>query len=226
MSRPPNHVPREELKTLCRIGEGAACCRYLAADAGGMECLKHTRLRATVDARVAAGTFTAQGDNCPGKNPPGALETIALVFTPEDLADLDGLRDFAALTPIDVMERQAKLSVDPAYKEAYHKQILDQTCVLSSGITVSFSIEIAHPVGTVRALIVLLPDAMPNSASMLTIAGRLGFVTPPFACEIRASARIVSDDNGKPREVGTVNMLQAVDVVYPDVPPDNARRPS
>jgi hypothetical protein len=71
----PNALSRDELKTLCRIGEGAACCRYLGADAAGLECLKHSSLREIIDERVAAGTFVAQGDNCPGKPAPPSTET-------------------------------------------------------------------------------------------------------------------------------------------------------
>lgn len=55
------------LQTTCKVGQRAACCRYIVAGAGGITCAKLTGLRKTIDDRVAAGTFTAQGDNCEGK---------------------------------------------------------------------------------------------------------------------------------------------------------------
>lgn len=57
----------EETKTLCRVAEGDATCRYLTMSARGWGCEKLTTLRRVIDERVAAGTFNAKGDNCPGK---------------------------------------------------------------------------------------------------------------------------------------------------------------
>lgn len=54
----------------CKRGMGAECCRYLALGRQGWACLKHTTFKAGLDARVAADTILAQGDNCDGlKNP-------------------------------------------------------------------------------------------------------------------------------------------------------------
>lgn len=50
----------------CRIGQGADCCRYLTIGARGWDCENGTRLQATIDARVKAGTFTARAVNCDG----------------------------------------------------------------------------------------------------------------------------------------------------------------
>jgi hypothetical protein len=55
------------IKSVCRIGEGALCCRYLTMRPDGWSCEKHTSLKSVLDARVAAGTFTARGDNCEGQ---------------------------------------------------------------------------------------------------------------------------------------------------------------
>lgn len=54
-------------ETVCKIGHGAQCCRYLTMSARGWCCEKNTDLAAVIDARVAAGTFTARGDNCDGR---------------------------------------------------------------------------------------------------------------------------------------------------------------
>jgi hypothetical protein len=59
---------REYVRNVCKLGQGAACCRYLAASARGLECLKHTGLKAELDRRAAAKTMHAQSDNCEGKS--------------------------------------------------------------------------------------------------------------------------------------------------------------
>jgi hypothetical protein len=47
------------------------CCRFLGMSAHGWQCLKLTELAQKINQRVAAGTFRATGDNCPGvKNDP------------------------------------------------------------------------------------------------------------------------------------------------------------
>lgn len=61
-----NLISEMKLMTDCKIGKGAACCRYLTGGSQGFECAKHNSLKATIDRRVEAGTFTAMGDNCEG----------------------------------------------------------------------------------------------------------------------------------------------------------------
>lgn len=53
------------IMTVCKIGQGAACCRYLTCGAGGFECGKLNGLKQAIDIRVA--TMTAKSDNCEGK---------------------------------------------------------------------------------------------------------------------------------------------------------------
>jgi hypothetical protein len=55
----------KHLSEVCKLGSGPACCRYLAF-AARFECQKQGELRAVIDARSAAGTMKAQGDNCTG----------------------------------------------------------------------------------------------------------------------------------------------------------------
>lgn len=51
---------------VCKRGQGADCCRYLAVH-NGWRCAKLTDgLREMIDKRIAEGTMGAQGDNCPG----------------------------------------------------------------------------------------------------------------------------------------------------------------
>lgn len=57
-------ISREHLR-VCKIGQGAACCRYLVLKPPTC-CAKGTSMQPLLDARVAAGKMNAQGDNCPG----------------------------------------------------------------------------------------------------------------------------------------------------------------
>lgn len=54
----------EHRASVCKIGQRAACCRYLTMGPDGWDCEKQTSLRHVLDARVAQ--MTAQGDNCEG----------------------------------------------------------------------------------------------------------------------------------------------------------------
>ena len=53
------------LKDICKMGQGADCCRYITVGPDGFECAKGTTLQATLDQRV--GIMVAKGDNCDGK---------------------------------------------------------------------------------------------------------------------------------------------------------------
>jgi hypothetical protein len=57
-----------QIKNVCRIGQGNACCRYLTVSPSGWNCEKHSSLKALLDRRVEANTIVAQGDNCEGKS--------------------------------------------------------------------------------------------------------------------------------------------------------------
>lgn len=52
---------------VCRIGQQAACCRFLCRDEGGWLCAKHTPLADYFTARAEAGQMKARGDNCRGR---------------------------------------------------------------------------------------------------------------------------------------------------------------
>jgi hypothetical protein len=67
---------KEYLNEVCKIGQGHACCRYIVAGADGITCAKLTYLKDTIDARVAAETFTARGDNCEGQAETVDLTTL------------------------------------------------------------------------------------------------------------------------------------------------------
>ena len=60
-------IPADMLKDVCRIGEGADCCRFIVGGGGGLQCAKHEPvLVEQILRRVDAGLFTARGDNCEG----------------------------------------------------------------------------------------------------------------------------------------------------------------
>ncbi len=56
------------LHEVCKIGQGADCCRYLLHDPdNGFECGNQpSRLRDTIDDRAIAGSMTAVSINCAG----------------------------------------------------------------------------------------------------------------------------------------------------------------
>lgn len=59
-------MTEDHVTSTCQPGK-LECCRYLALGAGGWQCLKlDDAMRSLLDARVAAGTIRARGDNCPG----------------------------------------------------------------------------------------------------------------------------------------------------------------
>ena len=57
----------DQVKNVCKIGQGHDCCRYLIMGIEGFECAKNTSLKHALDLRVANKTITAQSDNCDGK---------------------------------------------------------------------------------------------------------------------------------------------------------------
>lgn len=62
-----SEIAQDYLKAVCKMGEGALCCRYIVAGTDGITCAKLDRsLKKAIDLRVEAGLFTARGDNCPG----------------------------------------------------------------------------------------------------------------------------------------------------------------
>lgn len=59
-ARPDTHY----VKSVCKIGKGSDTCRYLALDARGWSCEKHSSLKEQIDARRE--TMSAKSDNCFG----------------------------------------------------------------------------------------------------------------------------------------------------------------
>jgi hypothetical protein len=57
----------ETIKNVCKIGQGAACCRYLTMGAGGFNCEKYTSLGRLLDLRVDTNSIVSHGNNCEGK---------------------------------------------------------------------------------------------------------------------------------------------------------------
>jgi hypothetical protein len=56
----------DKVNTICKIGCGHKCCRYLVMAPEGFECAKLTGMKEYLDARVASSTINARGDNCEG----------------------------------------------------------------------------------------------------------------------------------------------------------------
>ena len=61
---PMLRLPKEHAIEVCKMGEGAACCKYLAAGEHGLDCLKlQPGFRVQIDAKT---DMVAQSDNCDG----------------------------------------------------------------------------------------------------------------------------------------------------------------
>lgn len=62
-----NFQDEKWVKEICKIGQGALCCRYITMGAKGWGCEKHSSLGSYLDNRVALEQIVARGDNCEGK---------------------------------------------------------------------------------------------------------------------------------------------------------------
>lgn len=60
----PADFTDEHRANVCKLGQGADCCRYLGMGAGGWSCEKRGSFRVAIDGR--AETMRAKGDNCDG----------------------------------------------------------------------------------------------------------------------------------------------------------------
>ncbi len=61
-------IDRVKLKEVCKIGQGAKCCRYIVVcGRDGITCAKNIDMKKALDRRVEAGQFTAIADNCEGE---------------------------------------------------------------------------------------------------------------------------------------------------------------
>ena len=66
-SRPDLCTVKDQLKAVCKIGQGEDCCRYLLVGGNGFECGKvDQQTKSTIDLRVEIGGMLSKGDNCEG----------------------------------------------------------------------------------------------------------------------------------------------------------------
>lgn len=78
---PEEHIPLETVRSICKMGQGSACCSFLLAGMGGFVCAKapgKEGFKATLDARRQAGSMGAMGDNCAGW-PPNTLRDFFFI---------------------------------------------------------------------------------------------------------------------------------------------------
>jgi len=64
----PDYPKNEWVKTVCKVGGGKDCCRYLIMACTGWSCEKKSPLAHVIDWRVTKGTWKATGSDCPGKD--------------------------------------------------------------------------------------------------------------------------------------------------------------
>ena len=61
----PVDIENVTADTLCKAGQGAACCSFLAMNRGFV-CIKGTSMEAAINERRAQNSIKAMGDNCTG----------------------------------------------------------------------------------------------------------------------------------------------------------------
>lgn len=71
-----NKIDSKTLKEVCKVGSGETTCRFVTVGSKGFECAKHTSVASIINARIAAGTFNAKGDNCEGKGNEDPASTV------------------------------------------------------------------------------------------------------------------------------------------------------
>ena len=57
-------LSKERLETVCKIGEGENCCRYIVLGVEGFCCAKNTDFKDIIDSSI--GHMTAKACNCEG----------------------------------------------------------------------------------------------------------------------------------------------------------------
>lgn len=63
-------IDDKKLEEICKLGQGADCCRYLMVDGSGsgIGCAKNDpNYKSVIDERVKSGKFVARADNCEGE---------------------------------------------------------------------------------------------------------------------------------------------------------------
>ena len=57
-------ISDERLKNICKINQGANCCRYISCSKDGFECEKNSAMKNIIDSNI--NNMVAKGDNCKG----------------------------------------------------------------------------------------------------------------------------------------------------------------
>lgn len=57
----------EYVKTVCKFGQGASCCKYLVMGKDGFKCMKSSPVNKEHIDSVWNETKISQGDNCEGR---------------------------------------------------------------------------------------------------------------------------------------------------------------
>lgn len=58
---------KKHLHDVCKVGQGANCCKYVTAGADGIQCAKiNPADKGLIDREWATREHVAQGDNCEG----------------------------------------------------------------------------------------------------------------------------------------------------------------
>jgi hypothetical protein len=109
-----------------------------------------------------------------------------LIITPDVVASLHRLRDFAASRPVDITWLAEKIK-DPEIKRAHLKRMAARTIRIDGPFPffVTFSIQTGHPAGTCRhmSMSIKREGRAPSHAAVWMVAEELGFAGGLTACQ-------------------------------------------
>lgn len=111
--------------------------------------------------------------------------TALLVFGPDEHVQVNVLRALAEKSPVDVFTLAERMkSAEESLK--HRAQMQAQTITIPRGFTVTFSVEVGHPVGVCRHMSMAAPDAgrLPAMPALWLVAEALGFVDGLWACTV------------------------------------------
>ena len=109
------------LKHVCKIGQGAECCKYLVAGSKGFECMRiEPANKSIIDKNWARTKHVAQGDNCMGQEDLHLAKTYNECILGEKDSGKDG---FVALVKIAGINEPKKITFSKLYLHDRYKDL-------------------------------------------------------------------------------------------------------
>ena len=126
------------LDNVCKIGQGASCCKYLVAGSKGFECMRvDPKNKEIIDENWKIVKHVSQGDNCMGQEDLHLAKTYNECILGEKNNGKDG---FSALVKVKGMEDPidvifSKLYLHDRFKELETGDVFNMVTVEKEGST-------------------------------------------------------------------------------------------